>query len=266
MSGDAGTTPSDAAIAPDTAETTGPSSGFNLSAWALKHKSFVVFLMLISALSGAYAYGRLGREEDPPFTVKTMIVKTLWPGATATDTVQQITDRIEKKLEEIPNLDFVRSYTKPGESVVFVNLKDSVRAAEVPEMWYQVRKKVNDIRATLPSGIAGPFFNDEFGDTYALIYAFTADGFSRRELRESRPRRHAGREDLSRILDAPACRPRPGRQRARPDSANAERDYAQRRGRRRTRTDRHPRLGRVHVRSEPERHQLQAEQPARPIE
>jgi multidrug efflux pump len=160
------------------------SDGFNLSGWALRHKSFVVFLMLVSALAGAFAYGKLGREEDPPFTIKTMVVKTLWPGATAGETVQQITDRIEKKLEEIPNLDFVRSYTKPGESVVFVNLKDSVRASDVPDLWYQVRKKVGDIRGTLPSGIAGPFFNDEFGDTYALIYAFTSDGFSRRDLRD----------------------------------------------------------------------------------
>lgn len=95
---------------------------FNLSEWALRHKSFVVFLMLIAALAGIKAYLELGREEDPPFTIKTMVVKTVWPGATATDTVAQVTDRIEKKLEELPGLDFLRSYTKPGESVVFVNL------------------------------------------------------------------------------------------------------------------------------------------------
>ena len=159
-------------------------TSFNLSDWALRHKSFILYLMLMSALAGYYAYGKLGREEDPPFTIKVMVVKTLWPGATATETVQQVTDRIEKKLEEVPSLDFVRSYTKPGESVVFVHLKDSVPASEVADRWYQVRKKVGDIRGTLPSGIAGPFFNDEFGDTYSLIYAFTADGFSRRELRD----------------------------------------------------------------------------------
>ena len=159
-------------------------SGFNLSDWALRHKSFVVYLMLVSAFAGYYCYERLGREEDPPFTIKTMIVRTVWPGASTQDTVQQVTDRIEKKLEEIPNLDYVRSYTKPGESVVFVNLKDSVRAADVPDLWYQVRKKIGDIRSSLPSGIVGPFFNDEFGDTYALIFAFTADGFSHRELRD----------------------------------------------------------------------------------
>ena len=159
-------------------------TSFNLSEWALRHKSFVVYLMLISALAGLYSYGRLGREEDPPFTVKTMVVKTMWPGATASEMLRQVTDRIEKKLEEIPGLDFVRSYTKPGESVVFVNLKDTVRASEVADLWYQVRKKVGDIRATLPSGIQGPFYNDEFGDTYSLIYAFTSDGFSPRELRD----------------------------------------------------------------------------------
>jgi multidrug efflux pump subunit AcrB len=159
-------------------------NGFNLSEWALRHKSLVVYLMLVSAIAGYMAYGMLGREEDPPFTIKTMVVKTMWPGATATETLQQVTDRIEKKLEEIPGLDFVRSYTKPGESVVFVNLKDSVRAADVPDTWYQVRKKVGDIRGMLPSGIQGPFFNDEFGDTYSIIYAFTADGFTQRELRD----------------------------------------------------------------------------------
>ncbi len=159
-------------------------SGFNLSDWALRHKSFVLYLMLVSALAGLWAYQRLGREEDPPFTIRIMVVKTLWPGATTSETVAQVTDRIEKKLEEIAGLDFVRSYTKPGESTVFVHLKDSTPAASVPDAWYQVRKKVSDIRGSLPTGIAGPFFNDEFGDTYALIYAFTSDGFSLRDLRD----------------------------------------------------------------------------------
>lgn len=159
-------------------------SSFNLSDWALRHKSLVLYFMLICAMAGLYSYGKLGREEDPPFTIKTMVIKTMWPGATATDTVRHVTDKIEKKLEEITGLDFVRSYTKPGEAVIFVNLKDSVRAAEVPDLWYQVRKKVGDIRAQLPSGIVGPFFNDEFGDTYSIIYAFTSDGFSHRELRD----------------------------------------------------------------------------------
>ena len=159
-------------------------TGFNLSDWALKHKSFVVYLMLISALSGIYAYGRLGREEDPPFTIKTMVIRTLWPGANSADMLRLVTDRIEKKLEELPHLDFVKSYTKPGDSTIFVNLKDSTPAAAVPDLWYQVRKKVGDIRSQLPSEIQGPLFNDEFGDTYSIIYAFTSDGFNPRELRD----------------------------------------------------------------------------------
>jgi multidrug efflux pump subunit AcrB len=157
---------------------------FNLSRWALEHKSFVVYLMLVVALAGIFEYRQLGRDEDPPFTIKTMVVKTLWPGATTLETTQQVTDRVEKKLEELPNLDYLKSYTKPGESVVFVYLKDSTRAAQVPDLWYQVRKKVGDIRKDLPPGVQGPFFNDEFGDTYALIFAMTSDGFSHRELRD----------------------------------------------------------------------------------
>ncbi|MGA7149859.1 MAG: efflux RND transporter permease subunit, partial [Pseudolabrys sp.] len=157
---------------------------FNLSRWALEHKSFVVYLMLLVALAGIFEYRQLGRDEDPPFTIKTMVVKTLWPGATTLETMQQVTDRIEKKLEELPNIDYQKSYTKPGESVVFVYLKDSTPASEVPDLWYQVRKKVGDIKQTLPQGVQGPFFNDEFGDTYALIFALTSDGFSHRELRD----------------------------------------------------------------------------------
>lgn len=171
---------------------------FNLSRWALDHKSLVGYLMLITAVAGILNYAKLGREEDPPFTVKTMVVKTLWPGATTLETVKQVTDRIEKKLEEVPNLDFLRSYTKPGESVVFVNLKDKTRATDVPDLWYQVRKKVGDIKQTLPSGVQGPFFNDEFGDTYSLIFALTADGFSHRELHDYAERVRA---DLLQVPD-----------------------------------------------------------------
>ncbi|MEQ1737063.1 MAG: efflux RND transporter permease subunit, partial [Rhodoglobus sp.] len=146
-------------------------NSFNLSDWALRHKSLVLYLMLTCAVAGVWAYGKLGREEDPPFTIKTMVVKMLWPGATAADTLAQVTDRIEKKLEEVPHLDFVRSYTKPGESVVLVNLQDTVPAKSVGDLWYQVRKKIDDIRHTFPSAASGPYFNDEFGETYSLIYA-----------------------------------------------------------------------------------------------
>src|ERR1700726_923266 len=129
---------------------------FNLSRWAIEHKSLVVYFMLVIALAGILEYHKLGREEDPPFTIKTMVVKTLWPGATTLESVKQVTDRIEKKLEELPNLDYLKSYTKPGESVVFVNLKDSTRASDVPDLWYQVRKKVGDIKQFLPQGVQGP--------------------------------------------------------------------------------------------------------------
>jgi multidrug efflux pump subunit AcrB len=157
---------------------------FNLSRWALDHKSFVLYLMLVAAVAGLLQYGKLGREEDPPFTIKTMVVKTMWPGATTHETLQQVTDRVEKKLEELPGLDYLKSYTKPGESVVFVTLKDATRAADVPDLWYQARKKVGDIKQFLPQGVQGPFFNDEFGDTYSLIFALTSDGFTHRELRD----------------------------------------------------------------------------------
>ena len=126
---------------------------FNISRWAIEHKSLVVYFMLAIALAGMLNYFKLGREEDPPFTIKTMVVKTLWPGATTLETVKQVTDRIEKKLEELPNLDYLKSYSKPGESVVFVNLKDSTRGSDVPDLWYQVRKKVGDIKGDLPAGI-----------------------------------------------------------------------------------------------------------------
>lgn len=159
-------------------------TNFNLSDWALRHKSFVLYLMIISAVAGIFAYERLGREEDPPFTIKTMVVRATWPGATTAETLTQVTDRIEKKLEELPHLDFLRSYTKPGDSLIYVNLKDSTPAKLIPELWYQVRKKVGDIRSSLPSEVKGPFFNDEFGDTYSVLYAFTSDGFTPRELRD----------------------------------------------------------------------------------
>jgi multidrug efflux pump subunit AcrB len=175
---------------------------FNLSRWALEHKSVVVYLMLIVALAGIFEYRPLGRDEDPPFTIQTMVVKTLWPGATTLETMQQVTDRIEKKLEELPNIDYQKSYTKPGESVLFVYLKDSTRAADVPDLWYQVRKKIGDVKQTLPQGVQGPFFNDEFGDTYALIFALTSDGFSHRELRDYAERLRAellGVADVAKI-------------------------------------------------------------------
>jgi len=155
----------------------------NLSRWALGHRSLVVYFMLALTAAGAMSYLRLGRSEDPSFTVKTMVIQARWPGATIDDTIKQVTERIERKAQETPDLDYVTSYTKPGESTVFVNLKDSTPPRSVPDDWYQVRKKIGDIRGDLPQGVEGPGFDDEFGDTYGIVYAFTADGFSQRELR-----------------------------------------------------------------------------------
>ncbi len=159
-------------------------ANFNLSSWALRHRALVWFLMVIVATAGSYSYWRLGRSEDPPFTTKTMIVRVDWPGATVSEMLDQVTDRVEEKLQETPHLDYLRSFTTPGETTIFVNLLSSTPALAVPDAWYQVHKKIGDIRWTLPPGIVGPFFNDEFGDTYGIIYAFTADGFTQRELRD----------------------------------------------------------------------------------
>ena len=157
---------------------------FNLSEWALNHRSFVVYLMLVAIVVGGMSYMRLGRNEDPAFTFRTMIVQAAWPGATLNDTLDQVTDRIERTLKETPNLDFLRSFTRAGVTTIFVNLKGSTPAKEVPDIWYHVRKNVGDIRRTLPPGVVGPGFNDEFGDTFGIIYGFTADGFTHRELRD----------------------------------------------------------------------------------
>ncbi len=160
-------------------------TGPNLSDWALKHRSFIVFAMIAIVIAGLGAYFRLGRSEDPAFTFRTMVVQAAWPGATLDDTLTQVTERLERKLQETKGLDFLRSYTTPGRATIFVNLKGSTSPRDVPDIWYQVRKKIGDMRRTLPQGVVGPGFNDDFGDTYGLIYGFTADsGFSHRELRD----------------------------------------------------------------------------------
>jgi multidrug efflux pump subunit AcrB len=159
-------------------------TGPNLSEWALKHRPFTVFLMIVVTAAGLSSYFSLGRNEDPAFTFRTMVVQAAWPGATLDDTLQQVTERLERKLQETRGLDFLRSYTTPGRTTIFVNLKGSTTASEVPDVWYQVRKNIGDIRHTLPAGVVGPGFNDDFGDTFGLIYGFSADGFTHRELRD----------------------------------------------------------------------------------
>ena len=157
---------------------------FNLAEWAIHQRSLVFFFMIVMLAAGAWSYTRLGRSEDPPFTTKFMVVQASWPGATLPDTVQQITDRVEKKLQETPGLDYIRSYTTPGEVTIEVVIKDTLPARNVPDMWYQVRKKADDIGRALPDGFVVPHFNDELVDTFALVYGFTADGFTHRELRD----------------------------------------------------------------------------------
>jgi len=173
-------------------------SDFNLSAWVLKHRAFTGFIMVLLLLGGLFAYFRLGQREDPEFTFRVMVVKTLYPGATALEVEQQLTDRLEKKIQELPNLDILRSYSKPGESVIFVTPREDTPPKEIPGLWYQVRKKVDDIRMTLPPGSIGPFFNDEFGDTYSVIYAFSGDGFNYAELKKAAD---SARQQLLRIND-----------------------------------------------------------------
>ncbi len=152
-------------------------SHFNLSEWALNHQTLVLYMMLMLTISGLLAYTKLGQSEDPPFTFKVMLVRTSWPGASAIEVEEQITDKLEKKLQEVPHLGYMNSYSRPGESMIFIVIKDDTFSKEIPQIWYQVRKKVGDIRHTLPSNIESLTFNDEFSDVYGSMYALTGDGF-----------------------------------------------------------------------------------------
>jgi multidrug efflux pump subunit AcrB len=159
-------------------------SGVNLSEWALRNRSLVGYFMIVAVIAGVVFFLRLGRNEDPSFIIKTMIVQAGWPGATVQDTLKQVTERVERTLQETPHLDFLRSYTTAGVTTIFVNLRGDTSASQVADTWYHVRKSVGDIRHTLPAGVVGPGFNDDFGDTFGIIYGFTADGFTHRELRD----------------------------------------------------------------------------------
>ncbi|MDI1339075.1 efflux RND transporter permease subunit [Polaromonas sp.] len=160
-----------------------PKDSFNLSKWALDHPALTRYLMVVLMLLGFAAYFQLGQDEDPPFTFRAMVVRTYWPGATAQQVAEQVTDKIERTLQEVPFADKIRSYSKPGESQIIFQIKDSSKAADVAGVWYAVRKKIGDMRYTLPGGVQGPFFNDDFGDVYGVIYALQADGFSYAELK-----------------------------------------------------------------------------------
>jgi multidrug efflux pump len=173
-------------------------SRLNLSEWALKHEQMVVFLLLLLSIAGLLAYGKLGQKEDPEFTIKTMVVQAYWPGSSARQMAEQVTDKLEKKLQELAEIDYTTSYSKPGETQIRVNLREATPPAAVPGIWYQVRKKLGDIQHTLPQGVRGPYFNDEFGDTFGNLYALTGDGFSYPELKEFA---EAARNEFLRVAD-----------------------------------------------------------------
>lgn len=153
-------------------------SGFNLSRWALEHIPFTRYLMVVLLIGGILGYANLGQDEDPPFTFRAMVVSAKWPGATALQMAEQVTDKLEKKLQETPYIDKIRSYSKPGETLIILQLRESTPPKDTAQSWYQVRKKIGDIKGTLPPGVIGPFFNDEFGDTYGSIFALSGDGFN----------------------------------------------------------------------------------------
>src|ERR1700730_16694781 len=156
---------------------------FNLSDWAITHRALVLFMIIVLGAGGIYSYFSLGRAEDPSFTIKTMVVNVAWPGATATEMQTQVADKIEKKLQELPYLDRAETYSQPGVSFIQVFLIDKTPPAKVKDLWYQVRKKVGDIKGDLPSGVVGPNFNDEYGDVYSAIYMLSADGMTLADLK-----------------------------------------------------------------------------------
>ena len=156
---------------------------FNLSRWAIEHPALTRYLMIAMLLLGVAAYFQLGQDEDPPFTFRVMVVRAYWPGATAQQMAEQVADKLERTLQEVPYADKVRSYSKPGETQIIFQIRDNSRAGDVPNVWYSVRKKIGDMRASLPAGVQGPFFNDEFGDVFGVIYAIEAEGYSPAEVK-----------------------------------------------------------------------------------
>jgi len=173
--------------APDSARHGGANEAprrFNVSRWALEHRALTRYLLLVFLVLGAAAYFQLGQDEDPPFTFRAMAIRVFWPGATAQQVAEQVTDKLERGLQEVPYADRIRSYSKPGEALILFQVRDSSPPKEMPQIWYTVRKKLGDLRGTLPPGVVGPFFNDEFGDVYGSIYALSADGYSYAELKD----------------------------------------------------------------------------------
>jgi multidrug efflux pump len=173
---------------PSNALGTNAASRFNVSRWALDHPALTRYLLVVLLLLGIAAYFQLGQDEDPPFTFRAMALRVFWPGATAQQVADQVTDKLERTLQEVPYADKIRSYSKPGEALIIFQVKDNSPPREMPQIWYTVRKKIGDIRATLPAGVVGPYFNDEFGDVYGSIYALSSDGFTYQELKDQADR------------------------------------------------------------------------------
>ena len=173
---------------------------FNLTEWALNRKQFIYFFIALFFIAGVFSYKHLGRMEDPDFTIKQMVVSVAWPGATARQMEEQVTDKIEKKLQDLPGLDYLKSYSVPGQTVIFVNLKDSVLQKDVRFRWLEARNMVNDMKNTLPAGASDPMFNDRFDEVYGVVYALTGDGYTYEEMREKA-------EKIRRILlDVPSVK------------------------------------------------------------
>ncbi|HTH80635.1 MAG TPA: efflux RND transporter permease subunit, partial [Ramlibacter sp.] len=165
-------------------QATEPKEKFNLSKWALEHRALTRYLMVVLMVLGFAAYFQLGQDEDPPFTFRAMVVRTYWPGATAQQVAEQVTDKLERTLQQVPYADKIRSYSKPGESQIIFQIKDNSKPGDVANVWYTVRKDIGDMKYTLPPGVQGPFFNDDFGDVYGVIYALESDGYSYAELKD----------------------------------------------------------------------------------
>jgi multidrug efflux pump subunit AcrB len=157
--------------------------GFNISGWAIRHGSLTRFLIVLLLAAGGFSLFSMGQKEDPDFTFRVMFAQVIWPGASVEEMQDQVVDKIERKLQETPGLDYVRSYTRAGSAVVFVNIRGDQFGRSVTDAFYQVRKKIGDIANTFPEGVMGPFFNDEFGDTYIGLHAMTGDGFTYPELK-----------------------------------------------------------------------------------
>jgi multidrug efflux pump subunit AcrB len=156
----------------------------NISRWALEHAALTRYLLVVLLVLGAAAYFQLGQDEDPPFTFRAMAMRVFWPGATAQQVAEQVTDKLERTLQEVPYADKIRSYSKPGEALIIFQVRDSSPPREMQQVWYTVRKKIGDMRSSLPAGVIGPFFNDEFGDVYGSMFALASDGFSYQELKD----------------------------------------------------------------------------------